>query len=288
MQVDAKILVTGATGTNGREIVRQLTARGIAVRTFVRGAGRVRWDTPLAQETEGDLSDGPSLERAMVGIEKVFAISPLGATAVRLCENVIIAAKRAGIRHLVRLSALGADRRSGAEILRQHGEVDAMLAASDLRYTILRPNAFFQNLLASAPAIKEQGRLFAAVGEAKLSLVDVRDIAEAAVRVLTEPNHEGRSYALTGPESLSYRDLARELTRLLTRPIVYQPVTPAAVEQALCAAGVDAWQAHAVAEIQGAFADGAFAKPTENLGALLARPPHFFADFLRDHAAAFR
>lgn len=288
MQVIAKILVTGATGTNGREVVRQLTVRGIAVRALVRSTGRVRWDTPLAQEAEGDLADGDSLERAMSGIEKVFAITPLAASAVRWYDHLISAAKRAGIRQVVRLSGLGADQRAGAELLRQHGQMDAMLAASGLPYTILRPNAFFQNLLASAPMIKETGQLVAAVGEAKLSLVDARDIAEAAVRVLTEPNHDRRAYALTGPESLSYRDLARELTRVLARPIVYQPVTPAAFEQAMCAAGVDAWLAHAVADIQAAFASGAFAKPSEDLGELLARPPHHFTDFLRDHLAAFR
>lgn len=288
MMVNAKILVIGATGTNGREIIRQLTVRGIAVRVLVRGGGRIRWETPLAQESEGDLDDQPSLERAMAGIDKVVVVAPVNDATARCSAKVIAAAGSAGVRHVVRFSTLGADRTADGGFLSQHGEADALLAASTLPFTILRPSSFLQNLLADAPMIKASGRIVAAVGDARLSFVDVRDLAEAAVRVLTEPNHERRTYVLTGPEALSYRDVARELTTLLARPITYHPMTTDAFERAVRAAGATPGRARTLAEIQAAFATDAFAEPTADLGELLARPPRRLADFLRDYADSFR
>ncbi len=288
MVESARILITGASGASGHEVIHQLTARGIAIRAFVRNDRQHHWGTPLAQEAVGDLDDIESLERAMVGIEKVFAITGLNEAAVPWFANVVSAARQAKVRQLVRFSALGADRTASAEILRQHGEADALLLASGLAYTILRPNAFFQHLLRSASMIKTTGRFVAAVGDARLSFVDVRDLAEAVVRVLTEPNHERRIYALTGVEPLSYRDLARELTSQLGRPIVYHPVTPDDIDQSLRSIGLSPWSAHAIAELQSAFATGAFAEPRPDLSELLARRQRRFSDFVHDSLGAFQ
>ena len=287
MEVNAKILVTGATGTTGREIIRQLTVRGIAVRAFVRQPGRIRWDTPLAEQAEGDLDDVASLERSMRGIEKVIVIAELHEAMANRVANVIAAARKARVRHLVRFSTLGADRGSPCQSFCLHGEADAMVITSDLAFTILRPNAFFQELLGNAAMIKSSSRLVSAVGTGRQSLVDVRDLAEAAMRVLTEPNHTQHIYTLTGPEALSQHDIARELTSLLARPIVYQPLTPKEVEQSLLVAGVSVWRAHAMAEVQAAMVTDAFAESTPELSALLARPPRRFAEFVRENAAAF-
>ena len=297
MEVNAKILVTGATGTIGREIIRQLTVRGIAVRALVRQAERIRWDTPLAEQAEGDLDDVASLERSMRGIEKVIVIAELHeAMANRVANveamanrvaNVIAAARKARVRHLVRFSTLGADCGSPCQSFCLHGEADAMVIASDLAFTILRPNAFFQELLSNAASIKSSSRLVSAVGTGRQSLVDVRDLAEAAMRVLTEPNHAQHIYTLTGPEALSQHDIARELTSLLARPIVYQPLTPKEMEQSLLAAGVSVWRAHAMAEVQAAMVTDAFAESTPELSVLLARPARRFAEFVRENATAF-
>lgn len=287
MEVNAKILVTGATGTIGREIIRQLTVRGIAVRALVRQAGRIRWDTPLAEQAEGDLDDVASLERSMRGIEKVIVIAELHEAMANRVANVIAAARKAGVRHLVRFSTLGADRGSPCQSFCLHGEADAMVIASDLAFTILRPNAFFQELLSNAASIKSSSRLVSAVGTGRQSLVDLRDLAEAAMRVLTEPNHTQHIYTLTGPEALSQHDIARELTSLLARPIVCQPLTPKEVEQSLLAAGVSVWRAHAMAEVQAEMVTDAFAESTPELSALLARPARRFAEFVRENAAAF-
>lgn len=287
MEVNAKILVTGASGTTGHEIIRQLTVRGIAVRAFVRQAGRIRWDTPLAEQAEGDLDDVASLERSMRGIEKVIVIAELHEAMANRVANVIAAARKARVRHLVRFSTLGADRGSPCQGFCLNGEADAMVIASGLAFTILRPNAFFQELLGNAAMIKSSSRLVSAVGTGRQSLVDVRDLAEAAMRVLTEPNHAQHIYTLTGPEALSQHDIARELTSLLARPIVYQPLTPKEMEQSLLVAGVSVWRAHAMAEIQAAMAADAFAEPTPELSVLLARPARRFAEFVRENATAF-
>lgn len=289
MVIDPKVFVAGATGTNGRELVHQLAARGIAVRAMVRNGGDGGgWETPLVETVRGDLGDPASLGPALAGIDKAFVVTAVDARAEALFLNFFAAAVAAGVRHVVKLSALGAHPGSPSAILRQHALTDAALIASGLTYTIIRPNAFFQNVLASQATVRDAHALFGATGEARQSLVDVRDLAEATVRILTEPDHDNRIYALTGPEPLSGRDLARELSAAIGRTIAWRPLATGEAEAALRAAGVGDWVAHAVAEIQAVFAGGAFAEPTPDLPALLARPPRRFADFIREHAAAFR
>jgi uncharacterized protein YbjT (DUF2867 family) len=288
MLVDPKVLVAGATGTNGRELVHQLTARGIAVRALVRNGALGAWDSPLIDIANGDLADLVSLRRALDGIDKAYIVTGIDPRAGDWFENFFAAAEASGVGHLIKVSGLGAHPGSPSEILRQHALADAALIASGLTYTILRPNAFFQNVLASQATIRGEHVLPGATGEARQSLVDVRDLAEATVRILTEPGHDNRIYRLTGPEALSGRDVARELSSVLGRPITYRPLQPAEAEAAMRAGGLGEWAAHAVAEIQAVFAGGAFAEPTPDLEQLLARPPRRFADFAREHAAAFR
>src|SRR5262249_39052687 len=139
----------------------------------------------------------------------------------------------------------------------------------------------------SAAAIKDSGVFYLPVGDARQSLVDVRDIASVAVRALTEPGHEGRTYELTGPESLSYSDVAEILTRVLGRPVRYAVVPPETALGFMRTSGMPEWNARAVVELYGAFAGDAYSRTTDAIERITGNPPISFERFVRDHAAAF-
>jgi uncharacterized protein YbjT (DUF2867 family) len=285
------ILVLGATGTNGREVLQRLAASGVPARALVRDPARARaqgLDAPGVELVPGDFDDRDALNAAFRGVEKAFVLTPVDRLEVDWVRSATGAAKAAGTRHLVRFSAMGADPASPSELARHHGESDEVLKSSGLAWTILQPNSFHQNILWSAGSVKAAGAIYAPMKDARQSFVDVRDIADVAVLALTRTGHEGQVYELTGPESLSYADLARILTEVLGKPVQYVDVPPEAAEAAMRQAGMPEWNAHAVTELFGRFATGAFAKTTDTVARLLGRPPIPFAQFAREHAGSFR
>jgi uncharacterized protein YbjT (DUF2867 family) len=235
----------------------------------------------------GDLDDQASLDAALKGVDRAFLVTAVDQRAGRWCQNFIEAAKRGGRPHVVKFSGMGAGS-GNAEILRQHGETDQMLAVAGLPYTILRPNSFFQNMLWSAGTIRDHGAFYLPLRDARQSLVDVRDIAAVAVEALTGSGHEGQTYDITGPESLSYHDVAATLSRVLGKPVRYVDVPPEAARDSMLKAGMPAWNAAAVTELYEVFATGQSAAITDVVQRLTGRPPITFEEFARDHADAFR
>ncbi len=282
------ILIAGATGTNGREILQILNERGIPARALVRDTARAAEIAAMGFDlAEGDLTDPASLSSALRGIRAFFLLTPVSQQAVALCQTAVAAAKAAGVGQIVRLSGLGASVSSPAEIIRMHGESDEVLITSGLSYTILRPNGFYQNLLHQAQPIREMGMFFLPLGESRQSYLDVRDIAEAAANILIESSHAGKIYELTGSESLSCHDMAASLSEATGRTIRYQPVPVEAAAAAMMEMGLPEWDARAIAELQGLFATGMAEAVKPDLESLLGRPPRRFAEFARDFAGAF-
>ena len=284
----SRILVAGATGTNGSALIIELSGRNVPVRALVRSAdgarGRFGPDVELA---EGDLSDPASLAAAFDGIDKAYVVLAVLPTTVELFGNFFEAAKHAGVSQLVKFSGLGASTDSPSEIIRQHGETDDMLRNSGLNYTILRPNSFHQNMLWQAGVIAATDTFYLPVGEAAQSTIDVRDIAAVTASVLLDDGHDGQVYDLTGPEGLSFHDVARIIGEERGRPVSYVPVTREDAEQAMLQQGMPAWSARALAEIQALFGTGAYADVLPDTERLLGRKPIAFREFVRDHVAAF-
>jgi uncharacterized protein YbjT (DUF2867 family) len=236
---------------------------------------------------QGDLDDPGSLDAALVGVDRAFFVSAVDRRYVGWFGNFLAAAQRSDSPHIVKFSGMGARIDSPSEILRQHGETDGALADSGLPYTILRPNSFYQNLLWSAGTIKDHGAFYLPIGSARQSLVDVRDIAAVAVAVLTGAGHEGNTYVITGPESLSYHEVADKLSAVLGRSIRYVDVSPEAALDSMLKAGMPEWNARAVTELYGVFAAGQAAETTNTVEQITGRGPISFDQFARDHAAAF-
>src|SRR5215470_17499635 len=217
------ILITGATGTNGREIVEQLSAKGVRARAMVRKREDVRLPrTPNVEFVSGDLDDASSLDAALAGVEQAFLLSPSSAEQVAREANFIRAAKRAGVRHVVKFSILGAAPNSPSRLIRRHGEAEKMLEDSGIAFTMLRPHYFMQNLLWYINDIKSQGVFHASLPETyRHSHVDARDNAAVAVAALTESGHEGKVYHITGSEALTYREVAEILSQAIGKEVRY-------------------------------------------------------------------
>lgn len=282
------ILVTGATGVNGRELIIRLAASGQRTRALVKNLDKAAYlKSPYVELIKGDFSDAATLDAALKGVEKAFVLVPVDARALEWFGAFFKAAQKAPVSHIVKFSGMGAGALT-SEILRQHGEADALLQKSGLAYTLLRPNSFYQNMLWSAASIKEQGAFYLPLGDARQSLVDVRDIASVAFTVLTQKGHEGKIYEITGPQALTYTELADSISKAVGKPVKYVAVTPQAAEESMLKAGMSAWNARALVDIYGYFASGAAAKVTDTVAQITGRPPIPFDQFVRDHAEAFK
>jgi uncharacterized protein YbjT (DUF2867 family) len=239
------ILVIGGRSKIGSELIRLLLGQGQDVRALVRAAEKPMTEGVVS--VVGDLADPESLVPAMNGVEKVFLLSSPHPDAVQWHRNAVDAAARAGVRLVVRSSIVGADRESEAEFVNAHLRSDRYLEQSGLDYVILRPNLFQQNVPDSTiPAIDGDGNFYLNAGDARISMSDTRDIAAVASVVLTQPGHGGAHYDLTGPEALSYRDVAELLSGILGRAINYVDIPDEAALEALLKLGLDSWFAGAL------------------------------------------
>jgi uncharacterized protein YbjT (DUF2867 family) len=284
------ILVTGATGTNGIEIIRLLAQAGIACRALVRSAESAARlaGLPGVELVFGDFARPDSLTPALAGVRRALLISAIDPRLPELQGNFIAAAKRAGVPHIVKFSGLGASLDSEWRFLRWHAEAEKQLEDSGVAFTHLRPNQFMQVYLRFAPTIATDGKFYAASRDSRVSPVDVRDIAAVAVALLTGAGHEGQRYEITGPEALSYAEIAERIAQAIGRPVAYVDVPPAAAKEAILASGAPEWFAEGQMEQFRERWRGRQSAVTTAVAALTGRPPRSFAEFARDHAAAFR
>jgi uncharacterized protein YbjT (DUF2867 family) len=281
------ILITGATGTNGTEIIRQLSGTGVKVRALARNPNKATAVLgPGVEIATGDFGDPASLARAMAGVEKVFLLPPADPQQVTLEANVVEAAKAAGVKHLVKLSVVLAAADAPSELLRRHCQAEENIRRSGMPFTFLRPNMFMQEIWRQSGSIKAQGVFYLPLGDTKVSLVDVRDIAECAVFALTQPGHEGKTYDLTGPEALSFADVAQKLSAVAGHKVNYVPITIAQFKGAFVRSGAPIWLADLICELYGTFA-GRNDLIADGVLAATGQGPGDFDEFASDHRAAW-
>lgn len=281
------IAVTGATGTIGSELLRLLSARGGPVRALSRDPHRgeelngVEWVT-------ADLADRDRLVGALDGAERLFLLTGNAADMVRVQKNAIAAARRAGVGRVVKLSALGASDHSQSVIGLWHRNVERALEESGLAWTVLRPHVFMQNLLDQREAIRAEGGIYSAAADGRVPFVDTRDVAAAAAATLTEPGHEGERYVLTGPEALTYDEVAGILAEVLGRPVEHVEETDDEAWARLRRAGLPPWLAAGQIALYGyQRAGGPTAGVSDAVERLTGRPPRGVEEFVRDHAHLF-
>jgi uncharacterized protein YbjT (DUF2867 family) len=285
------ILVVGATGVTGRAAVQHLVAAGQSVRALTRDPAKADSIPELAGAAivAGDSSKPESLDDAFAGAEKVYLVPPTALGWDEMQSGLVDAAVRAGMRHIVKLSAIGVGPREPSMSLTFHWQGEQEIEATGIPFTHIRGNSFFQNTLFDVETIRAEGRFYSCVGSAPFAKVDTRDIGEVVARVLTEDGHEGKTYELTGPEALTYADMAAALTEVLGRTIEYVDLPGDDYVAALVPAGVPPWFAQEIVDIygRGFYGEGKGAYTTDDVAKLLGRPPRRYEDFARDYADAF-
>jgi uncharacterized protein YbjT (DUF2867 family) len=283
------ILVTGASGNVGTELARILTARAIPFRALVRSPEAAQKIDALAgaELVAGDFNDSATIARALAGVDRAFLLTPSSERAEAQQTAFVDVARQQGVRHVVKLSQWAADPGSPVRFLRYHAAVEQAIQASGLAYTFLRPNLFMQGLLGFRASIVAEGRFYAAAGDAKISAVDVRDIATVAAATLTEPGHEGRTYDITGPEALTHAEMAERLTEALGRRVEFVDVPPDAMRQALIGVGLPTWQADGLIEDYAHYRRGEASVVASSVRDVTGAPPRSFREFARDYAPAF-
>jgi uncharacterized protein YbjT (DUF2867 family) len=277
------ILVVGATGTVGRHVVPQLVDRGLPVRALVRNPAA---DLPApVDRVVADLAEPASLGPALDGVDAVYLACgnhPAQAT----WENALIdAAAAAGVRRIVKLSALEAEVGSPIAFADAHGRIEAHLEASGIEHVLLRPAFLMSNLLAAADGVRQAGAIFLPAAGAKLAMIDPRDVADVAAVALTSP--VARELPLTGPAVVTFDDVAAELSTVVGRRIGFVPVPDDAAVGQLVAVGATEWFATNLVAIFGLLRHGIQAHAHDTVQTVLGRAPRSVGTFLRDHATAF-
>jgi uncharacterized protein YbjT (DUF2867 family) len=283
------ILIVGATGLVGSATVRHLTACGVPVRALVRSAEKAATlANPGVEAMVGDLEQPVSLDAALDGVTRALLISPLHPRQVAWQGNFVEAARRTGGVQIVKLSGLGTAPDSPLRSGRWHAQTERHIADAGLPFTYLHPPFFMQNLLRSAAAIAAQGVLVASMQAGKIAMVDARDVAAVAVAALTSDDHVGKTYTITGPEALSFQEVAQKLAAATGRAVTYQDVPLAAVQQEMVATGLPEWLVDVRMEFATALRDGYAAVVTDTVQAVTGQPARTFDAFAREYVALFR
>ncbi|MFQ6027379.1 MAG: SDR family oxidoreductase, partial [Dehalococcoidia bacterium] len=283
-------LVTGATGTVGSAAIADLKARGVSVRALIRDESKAPGLRDAGIEVVvGDLEQPHTLDNAFQGVDKVLLITPPNPNQVIQGKNGIQAAQRTSRPFVVRLSAGAVKGMPGAlpRVSGQHAETDGLLKASGLPYNIIRPHFFMQNTMMAAQTVLSEGNVYMAMEGGKIGMIDVRDIVDVAVKVLTEEGHEGKTYDLTGPASISFHDVAAALSQALGRQVNYVNVPPEAARQGMISIGLPEWVADALGEYTEAFSEGYGDFTTPDVEKVTGNPPRSYETFARDFASVF-
>jgi uncharacterized protein YbjT (DUF2867 family) len=287
------ILVTGASGNIGSEIVKQLLGVGPAV--SIKAAVHSRQNVKNVKDGDRvkvipiDYNELDTLREALKDVDKLFLLTPDVPDAPDLASNAVIEAKKAGIRHIVKQSVMGADLEADVDTMRLHRQVEEIIEQSGIPFTFLRPNEFMQNFINfHSPSIKGNNAFYIPLEDAKVSLVDVRDIAAVAVKsLIDEDKHKNKTYLITGPEALSYHQVAEVLSNATGRKISYVNISEEEAKAAMKEIGMSDWLINTVSELSDYFRKGKASEVSSAVEEVTGRKPISFSQFARDHAEAF-
>jgi uncharacterized protein YbjT (DUF2867 family) len=279
------ILITGATGTIGTQVVKALAGKGHEVRAAARGATK---NPPAgAKAIEMNWDDDASVRAALAGADAVFLLTPFSDKQVAYGKRLVALAKEAKVKRIVKLSAQGCDVEPGIQLGRWHREVERAIEASGVPYTFLRSANFMNNFVGYYPPDK-QGTIYLPWGQAKIAFIDARDVGEIAARALTEPGHENKVYTLTASDPITAEEAARAIATATGRPVKYIDVPETAARSAMSGMGAPGWMVDAMMELNAVDKAGYAAGTTKDAETVLGRKPRTFDEFARDNASAWK
>ena len=278
------ILVTGATGNIGRELLPLLLQAGHPVRILVRDEKKVAHLDPCIEHAIGDLNRPGSIHPAMRGVERIFLIT----FEKQQDLHVIEAAKGAGAQHIVKLSTLEATDHK-IQVGKWHYEREELIRASGLDWTFLRPGMFMSNSIDWwCASIKAQGSVFFPGGKkGKVAPIDPRDVAKVATVALTQLGHSNQAYELTGSELLTIGEMVQVISQVLGKPIRYVDIPPLAAKLFMLKYGMDKELVRALMEMLFSLRRNEGAIVTDTVQKVTGDPPRTFEAWCREHVEAF-
>ena len=287
------ILVTGATGTVGSEVVKQLSTKGEIVKAAARSAN----DTTFAhlsgvQTVQLDLNSTDTMASVFQGVEKLFLLTPFQSNMVDLTSNLVNKAKNAKVKYIVKLSVMGADAEPGITPSRLHRQAEKIIEESEIPFTFLRANFFMQNFVNFfSRTIKSQNAFYVPAGDGKISMVDVRDIASVAGQVLTSSDndrHVGKAYNITGGEALSYYQVAEILSTEVGKKVSYVNISDEDARKGMKDSGSDEWTINSMIELFEIIRAGYAATISPAVEQITGNRPISFSQFAKDNVASFK
>jgi len=281
-------LVTGASGTMGKAVLTEVAKSGAPHRAVFRSATEAAKAPAGTSTVIADFSKKDTLPPALEDVHGVYLVCSPIPQLIELEWNMIDACVAAGVGHIVLNSAMGA-REWRKSFPSWHRRVEDKLKSTRISFTILRPNSFHQNVLTYfAPSIRTQGLFHSSMGNARVSFLDVRDIAVVAAKSLSGGEHSGKIYELNGPEALTYSELAAKIAKHSGRDVQYVDIPAEKQREAMLGQGMPEWQADALLDLQAYYVSGKGGKIDGLLEQLLGRPPITMDHFLAECASEFR
>lgn len=283
--------ITGSTGTIGSELVRLLSSKNVSVRAVMRNYNRIQEQLPNVHWVKANLSDDALLEGVLAGTTRLFILTGnrpgFGETQIKIIEE----AKKSGVEHIVKLSALGASPRTKSGLAKEHYDIEQALEASGISFTILRPHAFMQNWLGEvAETVRKEKKIYAAIGDGSVPFIDARDIAAVAAESLLHPEkHNGNYYVLTSAKAINFYELAEALSQAIGEEVSYEALSMDEMrnrmqEQGISDKMIDSYLALAAYQKAG----GATARTSEDVKNVLGRLPNDIVKFAEDYKENFR
>ena len=283
------ILVTGATSAVGKAVIKELLARKVLVRAFLRKpVDAAKLQAQGVEAFLGDMTKQASVAQALQGIESVYLITPVAEYLLETEGLWAQEGKKAGIRHLIKQSEIGADPQSLSPLLQYHGRAEDAIRTSGVPYTILRTLYFMQNFAPLyAHSIITRGMIYAPLADARMSYVDARDVGTVGVRLLTKEGHQYQEYEVTGPEAITCTQLAEIFSSLLHTPVHYATISDEETEKALLGR-YSPWRARAVVTLLQFYRQGGGNLVTPVVDEVTGRKPCTAAAFISEHLQSFQ
>lgn len=281
------IFITGAGGTVGSEVVKKLESLKAPFRAGYHSEDKVKAARSKGIDAVVFNYDRPeTLQQAFASCSKLFLLGPNMPNQAQLETNAINAAKAAGVSHIVKLSVLSCDEEQ-FEIAKIHRLAEKALESSGMGWTFLRANSFMQNVVNyMGGTIKSEGAIYSASGDGRISHVDVRDISAVAGKALTEPGHESKAYALTGPEAITNDEMAAQLSKVLGKPVKHVKLTPEDYGKGMLTAGMPEWFVNLLVDLERFYRDQKASIISDDIKKVTGKDPIRFEQFVRDYASS--
>ena len=283
------ILITGATGKTGSATAKSLGEKGETFRALIRNEEKKEGLESLGGEVViGSIENTDVVNQSMQGVKTVLVLLPNSESQLALEKQLVDSAKQAGVERIVKMSSIEATPDATSPIPKLHLESEEYIKQSGLAWTMIKPNFYMQNLLASAGTIKEQGKIFLPMGDGKTGMIDTTDVGKVLAKVLSEDGHESMNHEITGPEILSFYEVAEIFSQVLGKQVDYVDVPMDAYKETLGQFLTNQRHLDAVIDLFKGIAEGGIEDKTDTFNELMGETPKSLSQFLAENSFIFK